>query len=76
MIYSIGYLIGSHDLREGVRLNDQNHQIIWPERRSDPFWISMLPLVTVGYLTFLRFLPLILNLTEGEENTKPKKPVQ
>ena len=75
--YSSGYMYGFSDASIGY-VNLNQIPLHSPERESGAltFWMALLPVIFVGYLSLLLALPFILDLpTKDNKKDKPKDKV-
>ncbi len=66
MIYSFGEQSGFYHALDGVREMNKGALLQTPSHESDPIWWFIVPLACLGYLTFLRALPSLLDLPTKE----------
>jgi hypothetical protein len=77
--YSIGYVYGFGDAASAFLKLNPSAYLHSPERESHSptLWIFLLPVLFIGYLSFLRALPYILGLpSNNKKEHDPKDKVQ
>src|SRR6266446_10839482 len=66
MVYSYGQTIGFYEALRDTQALNKGTVIQTPSLKSDPMWWFLVSLAVVGYLSFLRALPSILELPAAE----------